>query len=100
MVKRTENIVDGLRDKLAADDVEVEHVLVMSLLGVCDCVPPALVGAYYNPLTMAVTAMLVPNLVRLSLMVRKYAPKAKDRVLGAIKHAIKQRCGDTTAGRD
>ena len=63
-----------------------------------ELVPPALVGAYYNPLTMAVTAMLVPNLVRLSLLVRKYAPKAKDRVLGAIKSAIKQRCGDTAAG--
>jgi hypothetical protein len=54
-------------------NVELSDFLVSTLVELCDCVPKQSHNAFYNPATMAVTAMLVPNLLCMALLVAKYA---------------------------
>jgi hypothetical protein len=58
---------------LAKSELGPSDVLLPTLVAVCDCVPKGLSDAFYSPVVVAVSAMVVPNLLRLMLLVIKYA---------------------------
>ncbi len=73
---------------LDADDVAESAFLVSTLVDVCECVPRGLMGAYYNPVTMAVSAMLVPNIVYIVLLFVKYSKPLRAAVINKLKACL------------
>jgi hypothetical protein len=54
-------------------DLEMSDFLVATLVDVCDCVPKSMQKVYYNPAMLATSAMLIPNILRVFLLAKKYA---------------------------
>jgi hypothetical protein len=54
-------------------DLELADFLVETLVDVCDCVPTSMQKVYYNPAMLAASAMLLPNFLRVCLLLKKYA---------------------------
>lgn len=68
-------------------ELEAHHILLPASLAVCDCIPRTLRDAYYNPLTIAVSAMLVPSMLLGALVLRKNCLSGANgcrRILAAI----------------
>jgi hypothetical protein len=62
-------------DCLTKNDIALDKpsILIAAAIGVCTCVKPGVLEAYYNPLTVAVSAMAIPNLLLLTLLLIKYS---------------------------
>ena len=60
-------------DCIDKSDLEHSDFLMSTLVDVCDCVPRSMQKIYYNPAMLATSAMLIPNILRMFLLAKKYA---------------------------
>jgi len=53
-------------------DLDLADFLIGTLVDVCDCVPKSMQNIYHNPAMLAASAMLLPNLLHVLFLAKKY----------------------------
>mmetsp|Transcript_50005 Transcript_50005/g.100663 ORF Transcript_50005/g.100663 Transcript_50005/m.100663 type:complete len:324 (-) Transcript_50005:2789-3760(-) len=81
MIKLQKPYLSSQKACVVEEDILNTHILAFATFKVCTCVPLGLLSAYYNPATMAVSAMLIPNLIILALLLIKFTAPLRDWLL-------------------